>query len=144
MSAPVIQAWRGIAAEQEDEISGKPGAPLRRRSRRLLADLLGPYRRLVLTIFALIVAAQLAALAGPWLIGVGIDKIPQLTRTHNAGPLALIIVAFAAAVVVQAAATRAYIASIGQLGGRVGLELRRPLFAHFQPLPISFHEHYTS
>ena len=144
MSTAPVQAWRGIAAEQEDEISGKLGTLLRRRSRRLLASLLGPYRRLVLTIFLLIVASQLAALAGPWLVGVGIDKIPQLEKTHNAGSLALIIIAFAAAVLVQAATTRAYIAAIGQLGGRVVLELRRRLFAHFQRLPISFHERYTS
>ena len=144
MSTAPVQAWRGIAAEQEDEISGKLGTLLRRRSRRLLASLLGPYRRLVLTIFLLIVAAQLAALAGPWLVGVGIDKIPQLEKTHNAGPLALIIIAFAAAVLVQAVTTRSYIAAIGQLGGRVVLELRRRLFAHFQRLPISFHEQYTS
>jgi ATP-binding cassette, subfamily B, bacterial len=144
MSTAPVQAWRGIAAEQEEEISGKLGTLLRRRSRRLLASLLAPYRRLALTIFLLIVAAQLAALAGPWLVGVGIDKIPQLEKTHDAGPLTLVIIAFAATVLVQAAATRAYIASIGQLGGRVVLELRRRLFAHFQRLPISFHEHYTS
>jgi ATP-binding cassette subfamily B protein len=144
MTAAPAEAWRGIAAEQEDEISGKLGTLLRRRSRRLLADLLRPYRRLVLTIFLLIVAAQLAALAGPWLVGVGIDQIPRLAKTHDAGPLALIIMAFAVAVVVQAAATRSYIAGIGLLGGRVVLELRRRLFAHFQRLSISFHEHYTS
>jgi len=144
MSTPQVQAWRGVAAEEEEEISGKLGTLLRRRSRRLLADLLGPYRRLVLGIFLLIVAAQLAALAGPWLVGVGIDQVPQLTRTHDVGPLALIIIAFAASVIVQAAATRSYIAAIGRLGGRVVLELRRRLFAHFQRLPISFHESYTS
>jgi ABC-type multidrug transport system fused ATPase/permease subunit len=138
------QAWRGIAAEQEDEITGKLSTFLRRRSRALLADLLGPYRRLVLTIFLLIVAAQLAALAGPWLIGVGIDKIPQLERTHDAGPMALVITAFTASVMVQAVATRGYIAGIGRLGGRVVLELRRRLFAQFQALPVAFHEHYTS
>jgi ATP-binding cassette, subfamily B, bacterial len=137
-------AWRGIASEQEDEITGKFSNFLRRRSRRLLGSLLRPYRRLVVTIFLLIVAANLGALAGPWLVGVGIDKIPQLDRTHDAGPLALIIVAYAAAVIVQAGATRSYIAGIGRLGGRVVLELRRRLFAHFQALPISFHEHYTS
>ena len=60
------------------------------------------------------------------------------------GTLALIIIAFAASVIVQAAATRSYIAGIGRLGGRVVLELRRRLFAHFQRLPISFHESYTS
>ncbi len=144
MSTAPVEAWRGVASEEEEEISGKLGTLLRRRSRRLLTDLLGPYRRLVLGIFLLIVAAQLAALAGPWLVGVGIDRIPQLTRTHDAGPLALIIIAFAASVIVQAAATRSYIAGIGRLGGRVVLELRRRLFAHFQRLPISFHESYTS
>ena len=68
---------------------------LRRRSRALLASLLGPYRRLVAVIFTLIVVAQLAALAGPWLVGIGIDRIPQLEKTRDAGPMALIIVAFA-------------------------------------------------
>jgi ATP-binding cassette, subfamily B, bacterial len=47
-------------------------------------------------------------------------------------------------VVAQAISTRAYIGGIGQLGGRVVLELRRRLFAHFQQLPVSFHERYTS
>jgi ATP-binding cassette subfamily B protein len=137
-------AWRGIAAEQAEEISGKVGTLLRRRSRRLLGSLLRPHRRLVVAIFLLIVLAQLAALAGPWLVGVGIDRIPQLEHTHNAGPMALIILAFAVAVIAQAGATRAYIAGIGRLGGRVVLELRRRLFAHFQRLPVSFHERYTS
>jgi len=144
MTAAPAEAWRGVASEQEDEISGKLGTLLRRRSRRLLADLLGPYRRLVVTIFLLIVAAQLAALVGPWLIGVGIDDIPQLTRTHDAGPISFVIIAFAVSVAVQAVTTRSYIAGIGRLGGHVVLELRRRLFAHFQALPISFHESYTS
>jgi ATP-binding cassette, subfamily B, bacterial len=142
--ATTTPAWRGIAAEEADEITGRLGTLLRRRSRRLLGSLLGPHRRLAVTIFSLIVIAQLAALAGPWLVGVGIDGIPQLEKTHNAGPMALIIVAFAIAVITQAWTTRAYIAGIGRLGGQVVLELRRRLFAHFQLLPVAFHERYTS
>jgi ATP-binding cassette, subfamily B, bacterial len=138
------QAWRGIAAEQEDEITGKLSMLLRRRSRALLTNLLGPSRRLVVAIFLMIVVAQLAVLAGPWLIGVGIDRIPQLERSHDTGPMTLIIAAFIASVLVQAVATRGYVAGIGRLGGRVVLELRRRLFAHFQVLPVAFHEHYTS
>ncbi len=142
--ATTTPAWRGIASEDAEEISGKLGTLLRRRSRRVLADLLGPHRRLVTGVFLLIVTAQLAALAGPWLVGVGIDRIPQLEKSHNAGPIALIIVAFAIAVITQAWATRAYIGGIGHLGGQVVLELRRRLFAHFQRLPIAFHERYTT
>ncbi len=137
-------AWRGVAAEEAEEISGKLGTLLRRRSRRLLGSLLRPNRKLAVSVFLLIVVAQFAALVGPWLVGVGIDEIPQLEKTHNAGPMALIIVAFAIAVIAQAWATRAYIAGIGRLGGRVVIELRRRLFAHFQRLPVSFHERYTS
>jgi ATP-binding cassette, subfamily B, bacterial len=137
-------AWRGIASEDAEEISGQLGTLLRRRSRRLLSDLLRPSRKLAVTVFLLIVVAQFAALVGPWLVGVGIDRIPQLEKTHNAGPMALIIVGFAIAVIAQAWATRAYIAGIGRLGGRVVIELRRRLFAHFQLLPVAFHERYTS
>jgi ATP-binding cassette, subfamily B, bacterial len=145
MSTAPAEAWRGVASEQqEDEITGKLSTLLRRRSRRLLSNLLGPYKRLVLVIFLLIVTAQLAALAGPWLIGIGIDEIPALTRTHDAGPIALVIIAFTVSVAVQAVTTRSYIAGIGQLGGRVVLELRRRLFWHFQVLPVAFHESYTS
>jgi ATP-binding cassette subfamily B protein len=142
--ATTTPAWRGIASEEAEEITGKLGTLLRRRSRRLLGSLLGPHRRLAAAIFGLIVIAQLAALAGPWLVGVGIDRIPQLEKTHNAGPMALIIVAFGIAVIAQAWTTRAYIGSIGRLGGQVVLELRRRLFAHFQLLPVAFHERYTT
>ncbi len=138
------QSWRGVAAEDVDELSRPLAALLRRRGRRLLQALLRPHSAAVAGILALIIIANLAALAGPWLVGVGIDKIPQLTRTGNAGPLALIIVAFSVAVAVQAVATRSYIAAMGRLGGHVVLALRTRLFAHFQRLPVSFHERYTS
>ncbi len=143
-SQPAAQAWRGIAAEDADEITASLASLLRMRGRRLLQDLLRPHRSLVALILLLIVIANVAALAGPWLVGVGIDRIPQLTRTHNEGPLASVIAAFAAAVLIQAAATRTYIGAIGRLGADVVTELRRRLFAHFLRLPVSFHERYTS
>jgi ATP-binding cassette, subfamily B, bacterial len=138
------QAWRGIAAEDVEDIPAGLATLLRRRSRRLLADLLRPHVALASLIMVLIVIANVAALAGPWLVGVGIDRIPQLTRVHNAAPLAVIISAFAAAVLVQAAATRTYIGAIGRLGAEVVAELRRRMFAHFLRLSVSFHERYTS
>jgi ATP-binding cassette, subfamily B, bacterial len=144
MSEPAAQAWRGIAAEDADEITASLASLLRMRGRRLLQDLLRPHRSLVALILLLIVIANVAALAGPWLVGVGIDRIPELTRTHNEGPLASVIAAFAAAVLIQAAATRTYIGAIGRLGADVVTELRRRLFAHFLRLPVSFHERYTS
>jgi len=138
------QPWRGIAAEDVEEIPSSLAAMLRLRGRRLLQDLLRPHRSQAGLILLLIVTSNIAALVGPWLIGVGIDRIPQLARTHELEPLSLIIAAFAVAVITQAAATRAYIAAMGRLGAAVVIELRRRLFAHFLRLPVSFHERYTS
>jgi len=144
MSQSPADAWRGIAAEETDEVSAGLSSFLRRRSRRLLKDLLRPHRVQAATILVLIVVANVAILAGPWLVGKGVDQIPRLTKTHDAAPLVLLIVAFGFAVAVQAITTRAFIGAIGRLGGKVVLELRRRLFEHFLRLPIAFHEHYTS
>ena len=144
MSQLDAQAWRGIAAEDVEDIPASLAALLRRRGRYLLQELLRPHRARIWLILVLIVTASVAALAGPWLIGVGIDRIPGLTKSHDARPLGFVIGAFAVTVVVQAAATRTYIGAMGQLGGDVVLDLRRRLFAQFQRLPVSFHEHYTS
>jgi ABC-type multidrug transport system fused ATPase/permease subunit len=138
-------AWRGVAAEDADQVTGKLSALLRRRARRLLTSLLRPHQGRVTATFALIIVANLAALAGPWLVGLAIDTgLPPLIHAGNPGPLAAIVAGFAAAVAVQAVASRAFIFSMGQLGETVVLELRRRLFAHFQRLPVAFHERYTS
>ena len=137
--------WRGIAAEDVDEVTGGLAALLRRRARRLLFSLLRPQSARVAVTFALIVTASLAALAGPWLVGVAIDRgIPPLLHGGDLAPLALYVAGFAAAVAIQAVASRGFIYSMGKLGETVVLELRQRLFLHFQRLPVSFHEHYTS
>jgi ATP-binding cassette subfamily B protein len=139
------QSWRGIAAETADELSAPIEALLRKRSRRLLADLLRPHRRAVALTAAAIIVASLASLAGPWLIGVAIDNgIPPLVATGNPAPLLRIAAVFAVTVLVQAAATRVFVTLTGRFGQAVVLELRRRLFAHMLRLPVSFHESYTS
>jgi ATP-binding cassette, subfamily B, bacterial len=139
------QTWQGIAAEDVDEVSSGLSALLRRRARRLLTALLRPYRRQVVWALTLVVIANLAALAGPWLVGLAIDDgIPPLVHGGDVAPLAGIVAAFFAAVAVQAVTTRSYILEIGRFGEGVVRELRRRLFAHFQRLPVAFHERYTS
>ncbi len=138
-------AWRGIASEQIEDVSAPLAALLRKRSRVLLADLLRPYRRGVSLTAAAIVVASLAALAGPWLVGVAIDSgIPPVLASGNMTPLLRIAAAFAATVLVQAVATRMFVTMTGRVGQSVVLELRRRLFWHALALPVAFHESYTS
>jgi ABC-type multidrug transport system fused ATPase/permease subunit len=137
--------WRGVAAEKAEEVSAGLAALLRERSRRLLGDLLRPYRRAVITTISLIVVQSLAALAGPWLVGIAIDTgLPPLLHASDAAPLLVIAAAFAVAVAVQAVTTRMFVTMTGQVGQKVVLELRRRLFAHFLSLEVAFHEDYTS
>jgi ABC-type multidrug transport system fused ATPase/permease subunit len=139
------RSWRGVAAETADELSAPIEALLRKRSRRLLGDLLRPHRRAVTQTAAAIIVASLASLAGPWLIGIAIDNgIPPLIKNGDPVPLLRIAAVFAATVLVQAAATRTFVTLTGRFGQAVVLELRRRLFAHLLRLPVSFHESYTS
>jgi ATP-binding cassette, subfamily B, bacterial len=141
---PDRQTWRGIATERVDEVSAPLAALLRRRSRLLLSDLLRPYRRGVAWTAAAIVVASLAALAGPWLVGIAIDSgIPPMLRSDPV-PLLRIAALFAATVVIQAVATRMFVTMTGRIGQSVVLELRRRLFRHVLRLPVAFHESYTS
>jgi len=138
-------AWRGVAAEKADEVSAGLAALLRERSRRLLGDLLRPYRRAVIATVSLIVVESLAALTGPWLVGIAIDTgLPPLLHARDTAPLLAIATAFAVAVGVQAVTTRMFVTMTGRVGQRVVLELRRRLFAHFLSLEVAFHDDYTS
>ncbi|HEU5384785.1 MAG TPA: ABC transporter ATP-binding protein [Streptosporangiaceae bacterium] len=138
-------AWRGVAAEKAEEVSAGLAALLRERSRRLLGDLLRPYRRAVIATISLIVVQSLAALAGPWLVGIAIDNgLPPLLNDGDPAPLLGIASAFAVAVAVQAVTTRMFVTMTGQIGQKIVLELRRRLFAHFLRLDVAFHEDYTS
>ena len=143
-SAATAQDWRGIASEDAGELPKGLSALLRRRSRKLLADLLRPHRRTVLLILALALTATLASLAGPWLIGIGVDKIPALIRTGDARPIIVVVAEFASAVVLQAATTATFISLLGNMGAQVVRELRARVFGHFQRLSVAFHERYTS
>jgi ATP-binding cassette, subfamily B, bacterial len=144
-SPPASSAWRGVAAEKADEVTAGLAALLRERSRRLLGDLLRPHRRAVIATISLIVVESLAALAGPWLVGLAIDNgLPPLLHANDAGPLLVIAAAFGLAVAVQAVTTRMFVTMTGRVGQKVVLELRNRLFAHCQALDVAFHESYTS
>ena len=145
MTAPPVASWRGVAAEGSDDMSAGVTVLLRRRTRTLLKSLLRPHRRSMWILVALIVTQNLAALAGPWLIGLGIDTaIPPLLHHQGAGRLWVIVIAFAVATVLQATAQRAFLVLTGRIGQDVLLDLRRRVFDHFQRLSTAFHEDYTS
>ena len=77
----LVDAWRGVKAEEEEEVTGGLAGLLRARSRALLGDLLRPHRRAVVVASVLIAVSTAAQLAVPWMIQLGIDDgIPPLLK----------------------------------------------------------------
>src|SRR6266851_3734522 len=117
---------------------------LRRRSRRLLATLAGPYRGELLVAAALILIRSAAYLALPYLVGLGIDKGIRPGHTGNLTTLAVIVAALLLALAINAVANYLFLLLSGRIGSDVLFDLRRTLFAHVQELSLSFYERYTS
>jgi ABC-type multidrug transport system fused ATPase/permease subunit len=140
-----LDQWRGVAAEDADDLPGGLAVLLRARSRRLLATLLRPRRRLAIAAVAVVLLANAATMAGPYLVKVGIDRgIPPVVRRGDARPLAVIIALLVAAALLQFVSQRWFFLLVGRLGQEFLLDLRTRVFDHFQRLSLSFHERYTS
>ena len=138
-------AWRGVATEESDELPEGAGVFLRARSRRLLGELLRPHRRALWWLLVTVVCQNAAWLAGPLLIGIGIDvAVPALVEESDPWPLVWIAGAMVAAALVDTGLRYVFLTRSGRMGQAVLLALRRQVFRHVQRLPLSFHERYTS
>jgi ATP-binding cassette subfamily B protein len=140
-----VQAWRGVAAEEADELSDEASVRLRARSRRLLRSLLRPHRRLIGWAAVLVVAQNLAGLAGPYVVMVGIDRgIPPAVARHDLSVLIAVTGAFVLTAAAEYGSKRGFLVLSGRIGQAVLLDLRRRVYDHFQRLSLAFHERYTS
>ena len=136
--------WRGVATEDADELSAGAGIFLRDRSRRLLRELLAPHRRALWGLLSTITVQNVAWLAGPFLIGVGIDVAVPALMDGDPWPLVWITAAMVGAAVLDTVLRFVFLTWSGRVGQAVLLALRRRVFLHVQRLPLSFHERYTS
>lgn len=142
--APPTPDWRGVAAEDVDELPERVGILLRARSRRLLRLLLRPHRRALWVVLVLVLAQNTAAMAGPWLVGVGIDRgIPALVD-GDWTPLLLVVGTLLSCAGADAVLRTMFLIRTGRIGQAVLLDLRRRVFDHVQRLSLAFHERYTS
>ena len=141
---PKVDDWRGVAAERED-VTSEISLLLRARSRGLLRSLLAPHRPRLWLLLVVVLLENAAAMAGPYLVKVGIDDaLPPLVRGGSPGKLYLIVALFLLTAVVQATMHRQFLVLTGRIGQQVLLDLRRRVFDHFQRLSLAFHESYTS
>jgi ABC-type multidrug transport system fused ATPase/permease subunit len=142
-----VDQWRGVAAEDAEQVSARLTSFLRSRSRRLAADLLRPHRRALVVLALVIVLNNLALLAGPYLVKYGIDSgIPPLLKggSGRLWPLLLAVGGILVAAALQAVTFNSFQVRTGQIGQDLLYDLRTRLFDHVQRLSLAFHERYTS
>jgi ABC-type multidrug transport system fused ATPase/permease subunit len=137
-------AWRGVSAEDTEDISTAVGIKLQARSRRLLGSLIRPHRWWALLASVVVVISELAYLVGPLAVAYGIDTaVPALVAGDN-GPLVYATLAYLAAGLVNAVGKAVFVRLAAKVSQAVLLDLRGRVFGHSQALSLSFHERYTS
>jgi ABC-type multidrug transport system fused ATPase/permease subunit len=138
-------SWRGVAAEDREDIPDKVSLILQDRSRRLLKQLLRPHKKLLILLMVAVLIENAARLSVPFLVAAGIDKgIPPIQAGEGAQTLFMIVGAVLVAVVVQAITRITFLRLAGIIGQEVLFTLRRRVFSHFQKLSPAFHDDYTS
>ncbi|WP_020143114.1 ABC transporter ATP-binding protein [Terracoccus sp. 273MFTsu3.1] len=145
MTAPT-QQWRGVAADDIDgELSAETSARLAGRSRRLLRDVLRPWRRALWWLMVVVVIENAARLSIPYLVKEGIDTgIPPIRESGDLGPLLLVVGLVLVATITQAVSRNLFLVRSGLIGQDILLSIRRRVFRHFQHLSPAFHDRYTS
>jgi ATP-binding cassette, subfamily B, bacterial len=117
---------------------------VRRRSLRLLREMIRPVARPAGGAVALVVLAQLALVAGPALVAYGIDTALPALQDGRSGPIVLASAAYFVAALAGGLLSAATVRASARVSQAILLELRRRVFRHTQRLDLEFHERYTS
>jgi ABC-type multidrug transport system fused ATPase/permease subunit len=141
---PDTELWRGVAAEDIEDVGRVAGIRLQARSRRLLGSLLRPRLASTVLALALVVVEHLVTLAGPLLIAAAIDAGLPAALRGDTTVLAWCVAGYLGTGLGTAGLRYVFLRLAGRIGQDVLLELRQRVFAHAQRLSLSFHESYTS
>jgi ATP-binding cassette subfamily B protein len=138
--------WRGVAEVDADEAAERMTAgSIGGGSKRLLRQLLAPYKRAIQLLILIVVVENAARLSIPYLVKEGIDDgIPAIQASDDLGPLLLVVGLVLVATLTQAVARNLFLVRSGRIGQDVLFEVRRRIFRHFQALSPAFHDGYTS
>lgn len=131
-------AWRGVKQDIDEERAA--GMGLRGPSRRLLGELLRPYRWWLIALVAIVVVEAGARLLVPVLV----QRVLDFGLGGDGAVFWRSIALMAAAILAQGVARVVFLRRTGVIGNDILLSLRRRLFVKFQRLDIGFHDRYTS
>jgi ABC-type multidrug transport system fused ATPase/permease subunit len=141
--------WRGKLTPEEqanaelNEAAAR-GIKLKSEGRKLLRELIRPYRRRIVGVLLIVLAQVAATMAAPWLVGVAIDKSLPDARRGDYASLSVVGAALLTAAVLSGVLRSVFVMRSGVIGQDILFDLRRRGFDHIQALSVAFHERFTS
>ncbi len=139
-------AWRGrqAAGEGPTDTDRDGGLRLHGAGRRLLGELIRPYRRRILGALLIAMAQVMATMAAPWLIGVAIDTALPDARHGDYRALLAVGGGLFVSALLSGYLRSVFVMRSGRIGQEILFDLRGRGFDHIQSLSVSFHERFTS
>jgi ATP-binding cassette subfamily B protein len=140
--------WQGQLSPEDqknadEQFTGK-GIKLRSAGRQLLLELVRPYRRRIIGVLLIVLGQVAATMAGPFLVGVAIDKSLPEARHGNYTSLAFVGGGLIVAAGLSGALRSLFVIRSGAIGQDILYDLRRRGYDHMQALSVAFHERFTS
>jgi len=137
--------WRGVAAEDVDEVPPDVSRRLRKRSGQLVRSLARPYRWRLLLALLMILGRAGATLSIPYLVGRGIDEgIRPGSRVADGRVLEEYVALLVVVVLTASICGYFFLLLSGRIGQSLLYDLRLRVFRHIQELSLRFYERYTS
>jgi ATP-binding cassette subfamily B protein len=143
-AADIPHGLAAAAASDGEMTDLLEATPPRGAARRLLRSVLGPNARRLWPAALVVLLQQAAALAGPVIVAVTIDRAIPALRADDARPLIVVGSAYACCVIAAGLLQSMFIRLSVRVGQDVVAELRARLFSHLQAQSLEFHEEHAS
>jgi len=137
-------SMQGVQDEEKIELSKEEQRSVRKRSMKLLGELVRPVRTRLFGSLGLVISAQGLRVLLPGLVAIAIDRALPAAVKGNFSPLILLVVGYLCAAAASSGLIAFFVRYAAKINQDILFALRRRLFAHTQKLSIEFHETYTS
>ncbi|WP_298226686.1 ABC transporter ATP-binding protein [Gryllotalpicola sp.] len=134
----------GVRGEDRADLSKTESRSIRQRSLRLLGSLVRPLRLKLWLTLGVVVVSTLLEVAGPALVGIGIDQGLAALTSGDWWPIAATGGAYVVTAIGGALLIGYYQVASARISQAILIDLRTRVFQHTQRLSLEFHETYTS
>ncbi len=128
-----MNSWMALRSAMQDD--GRARRPVRRATRRRVAEFARPHRRTIVTFLGLATVSAVLGVATPLLAGQAVDAIVE---GRARGTVIVLAVLIAVVAVVDTAVGLLERLTSSRLGEGLILDLRRRVFEHVQGMPVAF------